>query len=97
MSRSSVTARSRCCNCRICSAWGARRPVPGKGDLGFSPQLSPPALEQAASDPEIVGHLVHTPPRFNEGERVFLELGREGAADPRGLLGHGTLLLESTY
>jgi hypothetical protein len=30
MSRSSVTARSRCWSCRICSASGARRPGPGK-------------------------------------------------------------------
>ena len=97
MSRSSVTARSRCWSWRICSAWGASRPVPGKGSLGFSPELGPPALQQAAGDPEIVGHLVDAAARLDQGDRVLLELRREGATDPRGLLGHGTLLLESTY
>ena len=78
---------------------GLGRESTGAGErrLGFATELGPPALQQTPSNAEIVGHLVHTAPTFHQRHGVFLKLRCEGAADPRGLLGHTTLLLESTY
>ena len=69
----------------------------GKGGLGFAPQLRPPALKQAACDAEIVGDLVHTAPRFTRATASFLNCGVNVRRIRGGFLGHGTLLLESTY
>ena len=58
---------------------GALTDQPGKRDLRFSPELGPPALQEAAGDAEIVGHLVDRAPRLNQSDRVFLELRGETA------------------